>query len=50
MFSRKTMHLLILADFSSAHFGNSSDIFLELGFILLFIVLPEQQHKSACQM
>lgn len=33
----------------SAHFGNSSNIFLALGFIFLFIILPEQQHKSACQ-
>lgn len=41
--------LVNFSSFISAEFGNSSNIFLKLGFILLFVILPEHQHKSACQ-
>lgn len=42
--------LVNFSRFFSVLFGNSSNVFLALGFILLFIILPEQQHKSVCQM
>lgn len=41
--------LVNFSSFISAQFGNSSSIFPALGFILLFIILPEHQHNSACQ-
>lgn len=47
---KKNNALVNFSRFFSAYFGNSSNILLALGFILLFIIFSEQQHKSAWQM
>jgi len=46
---KENIALVNFSSFISAQFGNISSIFLALGFIFLFAILPDHQHNSASQ-